>query len=235
MPDKGTGRVPHYDPRNENYRVADALARGLLPRDVNIIRKIARAMGLRETRSWRQWMFFNQGAYPACTGYGSATLVAADPVRPKLDKLRALNPMQWYLDNQALDRSEGRNYSEGATTLAAMKVGQKYGYWSTYRWAYTMAEILPVIHDSTPVVVGTNWYESMWDRDSEGIARIKPGSTNAGGHLWCINGYNPRRGLVRYASTWDDGYYFIPVDDLRQLIEDEEGECSVVTETVPAV
>lgn len=222
----GLGRIEHYDDRN--WRLNEVLP--LLPKRVNFIRKVARGLGIKDKRSWRQWMFYYQGNTPACTGFGSATKVAAAPLRPNMDVLRALNPAQWYADNQAEDRKNGRNFSEGATTLAAMEVGKRYGHWSEYRWTYNIDDVLAVLHDTDSVIMGTNWYTSQWDKDSEGIVRIKPGSPLAGGHLFTLDGYDPRRGLVRHATTWNEGFYLHPVEDIDRMLR-EDGECVVTFET----
>lgn len=217
---KSLGRVPHFDPLNLNFLVQDQPAQ----RRVGALRAIARAMGIRDTRSWRQWWYFYQGQLPACTAFGSGTYLATDPVRPSMTFLKALDCVQLYADIQSQDRAEGRVYSEGATTLAAMKVGQKRGWWTAYHWAYDIDTVLKLVHDSKPVILGTNYYESQFDRDSEGIARIRFNSPIAGGHFYVIRGYNPRRGLLTSPQTWNDGDYKYPVEDIARLLA-EDGEC----------
>jgi hypothetical protein len=180
-------------------------------------------------------MYFPQGDTPRCTGFGTATYLATDPVRPSMPWLRALNVHQLYLDIVAQDRKEGRYYPEGATTLAAMKVGQARGWWTGYRWAYDLDTLLTTIKDSRPVIVGTNVYESQFQKDHEGIARIRPGSRQAGGHYYVLNGYNPRKGLVRSPQTWGNGDYFYPVEDMRQLLEREDGEGVIPDEIRPSL
>lgn len=225
---KGLGRIAHFDPTNLSYLVKDNPP----ARKVGMLRAIARAMGVRDTRSWRQWMYFYQGTMPACTAFGSATYLATDPVRPALDYLRNLDCVALYRAIQTQDRSEGRYYSGGATTLAAMKVGQARGWWRGYQWVYDMDTLLRTLHDSKPVIMGTNYYESQFDRDAEGIARITPATRLAGGHFYVLRGYNPRKGLVTSPQTWNDGDYKYPVDDIARLLG-EDGECVVPDEIRP--
>ena len=224
-PSHGLGRIPHFDSNNMAYLIKDKPP----VRSIGIFRTIARALGVRDSRSWRQWMRFNQGPTPRCTAFGTATLLAADPVRPSQAWLRLLDIGQLYKDIQAQDRAEGRNYSEGATTLAAMKVGQARGWWTEYRWAYDIDTVLKTLHDSCPVILGTNYYYSQFDRDSEGIARITATTELAGGHYYVLRGYNPRRGLVTSPQTWDDGDYKYPVEDIERLLK-EDGECALPME-----
>lgn len=223
------GRVQFFDPNNLNYLIKDEPP----ARAVGFLRQIARAMGIRDTRRWRQWMYFPQGDTPRCTAFGTATFLAADPVRPTQTWLRLLDVGQLYKDIQSQDRKEGRVYAEGATTLAAMKVGQARGWWPEYRWSYSIDQLCATVHDSRPVIVGTNYYESQFYRDQEGIARIRPGSPLAGGHYYVLNGYDPRRGLLRSPQTWDDGDYWYPVEDLRRLVEGEDGEGVLPMEVRP--
>lgn len=225
---KGMGWVPHMDPLNFNFLIKDNPP----PKALGIFRVIVRALGVRDSRNWRQWWYFNQGVLPACTAFGSGTYLAADPIRPTMDYVRRLDCVQLYADIQAQDRKEGRFYAEGATTLAAMKVGQARGWWTGYQWSYDIDTLLKTVHDSKPVIVGTNYYESQFDRDSEGIARIRPNSPLAGGHFYVIRGYNPRRGLLTSSQTWGDGDYKYPVEDMARLLL-EDGECVAPMEVKP--
>lgn len=224
MSHPGLGRVPHYDPKNENYPLEVSRVRAA-------IFSVTRALALSRTRSWRQWLTFDQGATPECTAFGSATFLAADPIHQQLDWLRRLDVHAWYRDNVAEDRANGRIFTEGgATTLAAMEVGKRRGYWSEYRWAQTFEDMRTWIHNTAPLIAGTYWYPSMWERDAEGIVSVpRPGESPVGGHLYCVNGYNPKRDMFRSNSTWGDGVYLIPGDLMRRLFE-EEGEAVFPTE-----
>ncbi len=212
----GLGRVPHYDPKSEAYPLS-------VSRVARVRGAIARALRISQPRAWRQWMTFDQGNTPECTAFGSATFLAADPIHQSLPWLRSLDVHAWYRENQVEDRAHGRNFSEGATTIAAMEVGKRRGYWDRYEWAQSFEDARTWVHDTAPLIFGTNWYESQWIRDAEGICRITNTSRLAGGHLYCVNGYDPKRDLYRNPETWDDGYYLIPGDDMRRLWE-EEGE-----------
>lgn len=214
----GLGRVPHMDQRNHEYPIEVPTVRGL-------VSSAARSLGLWRRRSWRQWMYFDQGAAPACTAYGSATFLAAAPLKPHMPWLRMLDVMAWYKENTAEDRSHGRFFDGGATTLAAMEVGKRRGYWDEYRWTYDLGVLRTTVHDRQPVIVGTNWYESMWRRSPEGVVTVPfPGERPAGGHLYTIGAYDPKRALYVYRSTWGDGDYLIPEELMARLLA-EDGEC----------
>ena len=225
MAPRGLGRVRHWDVRNEQYM----LKSGLMGRAMFAV---ARTLRLSRPRSWRQWLYFDQGQNPACTAYGSATFLAAAPTHPPAEWMHALDIMKWYADNVAFDQAHGRHYDGGASTLAAMEVGKARGYWTRYEWADSFETLRTWIHETAPLIVGTNWYDSMWTRDHEGICRITPSATIAGGHLYTLGAYDPKRDLYTYRSTWGDGDYKIPGSDMERLFR-EDGEAVFPYEAAP--
>lgn len=215
----GLGRVAHFDTRNLDYPLRAPLMRGAMTAALGML-------GIHRPRSWRQWMYFDQGDMPACTAYSSTTFLAAAPLKPTMEWLRHLDIVQWYHDNREEDRRHGRYYGEGATVLAAMQVGKHRGYWDGYRWTYDLDTMRAVVHDRQPVLVGTNWYPSMWVRDAEGIMKT-PGKREqiAGKHMWCVGAYDPKRALYTYRTTWNDKDYRVPEELMDRLIH-EDGEVS---------
>lgn len=206
------GLVIHHDPRNERYLLVDTLpkfsARATEPTPF-----------VPKTKRHRQYARFDQGPNPSCTGYGSVTLLAtAHPFnRPPI------TGADWYAKNQAFDRANGRFFDEGATVTAAMEVGRQLGFYSAYRWAYTIRTMQQAIL-TAPLIAGTFWYDSMFERDAEGIVRVpKASDSTDAGHLYTINAYDAKRDLWRVANTWGDGDYLIPGDLMFRLVR-EEGE-----------
>lgn len=179
------------------------------------------------TKAWRPWWRGNQGEVPACTAVGSLINLACEPMRHT-----GYNPMldwrQLYRMNQEEDRRQGRNYAEGATTVAAMQVLVKLGLITAYYWGYTVRTCQEVIKVK-PFIVGTNWYSSMFDRDAQGIIRITPGATSVGGHLYTINKYDHRRDLWRCPNSWGDGDYYFDSETLLRLLR-EDGEMTMMDE-----
>jgi hypothetical protein len=220
---KGTGRIPFFDPRNEDYLIKRPLVRGLVSR-------IARGLGLSRPRSWRQYLYFDQGAEPACTAYGSTTYLAAAPVHQSNPWLRALDIMALYKQIVAEDRKNGRYYAGGATVAAAMAVGKTRGFWDKYEWTYDVDTALHTIHDTSPVCAGTYWYPSMWQRDAEGIVKAPgPNDRTTDGHFYCCGAVDFKRGLVTTRQTWGDGDYKIPIDLFARLVR-EGGEVVMMHE-----
>jgi hypothetical protein len=192
------GLVIHHDPRNERYLLVDSLPRLAVART-------GPAEFTPTTRRHRQYAYFDQGQTPECTGYGSVTLLAtADPYNKP-----PLTGHDWYLKNVAFDRAAGRIYDGGATVTAAMEVGRQLGFYTEYRWAYTMRTMQEAILKGA-LIAGTYWYDSMFERSPEGIV-------------------NAKRDLWRVPNTWNDGDYFIPGDLMYRLVR-EEGEIAQPSE-----
>jgi hypothetical protein len=212
------GLVIHHDPRNEKFLLKDSLPRMAVPRSGPVEWKPT-------TRRHRQYAYFDQGQTPECTGYGSVTLLAtADPYNKP-----PLSGHEWYLKNVAFDRAAGRFYDGGATVTAAMEVGRALGFWSEYRWSYTMRTMQEAILLGA-LIAGTYWYDSMFTRDAEGIVMVPgPNDRTDAGHLFTINGYDAKRDLWRVPNTWADGDYFIPGDLMYRLVR-EEGEIAQPSE-----
>jgi hypothetical protein len=206
------GLVVHHDPNNDKYLVKDTMAKRPLAAGGPVV-------WTPTTRRHRQYATFDQGQTPECTGYGSVTLLAtADPYNKP-----PLTGHDWYLKNVAFDRAAGRFYDGGATVTAAMEVGRGLGFWDVYRWMYEVRTMQEAIVRA-PLIAGTYWYTSMFERDKEGIvADPGPAGSIAGGHLYTINGYDAERDLWRVPNTWNDGIYWIPGSLMLRLVR-EEGE-----------
>lgn len=231
MSGKGTGLVIRHDIRNERYLMRDAL---LASRDLTYKTPSddAPTPVPFEPRSvkWRAYWWGDQGNTPRCTAFGTLHLLAAGPVS-HAGQNPAYDPQRLYEAIQAQDRSQGYDFGVdgGATSVAAHEVARRAGWYGAYYWGYTLATAQEGIARA-PLVFGTNWYDSMYSRDAEGIIRIAANSPTDGGHFYTVNGYDHKRGLWRIYQTWGDGYYFIGDDDLHRLIR-EGGEFALVTET----
>jgi hypothetical protein len=175
----------------------------------------------------RQYQHYDQGPTPRCTGYGMATLCSAahEYNRPPI------SPDDWYARNQAHDRAEGRYYDEGATVVAALEVGRSLGIWSAYRWLYTLTELQQAIV-LKPVVLGTYWFDSMFERDEDGnVTEPDEDEETDAGHLYVVNGYEigtgptdpttgRRQNRWRVPNTWNDGDYWISDRLMHRLLRD---------------
>jgi hypothetical protein len=142
-----------------------------------------------------------------------------------------INPVQLYDEAQQVDEWPGTDY-DGTSVRAGMKVLRKRGLISAYRWAWDIATVTDALLYHGPVVLGTNWYSSMFDPDSSGFVRI--GGGLAGGHAYVLNGVNLDTGTVRAKNSWgrawgQNGFFRMDFDTVARLLE-EWGEAAIATE-----
>lgn len=219
MAKKPTGLIIHHDPSNELYLLADSLPKA------TGVRKAGPSLFVPKSKSHRQYKYFDQGQTPACTGFSCETLLAAAHAYNK----DIIHGDEWYALNQAFDRKNGRNYDGGATVTAAMEVGRALGIFPEYRWAYTLRTMQEAILVA-PLIAGTYWYDSMFERDSEGIVGVPtPTATTDSGHQYVIGKYDAHQDIWWVRNTWADGDYGIPGDLMLRLVR-EEGEIAQPTE-----
>lgn len=198
--DSRLGRVASFDPRSRGFA-----ARALAPPDAVPVR-----------RTWRLGVRLNQGDTPACVGHAWAHDHAAEPGRHAVKPRLAFD---WYDRAQTLDEWAGSDYA-GTSTLGGAKAGVSFGFFREYRWCFSLDDYILTVGHLGPVVVGTNWYESMFRPGASGTVRIA-GSV-AGGHEWLIRGVEPDRNRFHAANSWGPGWgaggdFFISFADFDRL------------------
>jgi hypothetical protein len=178
----------------------------------------------------------NQLQEGACVAHGWAGELAADPVRYRITQSWTWDFWKYI---QMVDKAMGNDFGgEGATVLAGAKAARNMGMVGTFRWALTLNDILDTAALFGPVVMGVNWYESMYDTDENGLLTIA--GDIAGGHCILINGYYKEHPIfgecVQLMNSWGPtwgvgGVGYLRVPDLRRL-RSEQGEFCVATDIV---
>jgi hypothetical protein len=160
----GLGRLPAYDPRDAKYSMQRTLvAAGIGPDDVQ-----------HTSRTWKSGEIMDQGATPECVAYAWAGFLAASPTRTKVPQLAPLPDFASYSFTDGLysackqvDEWPGENY-DGTSVRAGAKVLQRLGRLSTYLWAFDAETLRTYVLTRGPAVIGINWYDDMFDADTEG-------------------------------------------------------------------
>lgn len=196
----------------------------------------------------KTWPMFSlpldQGNTGTCVGHGWRHLLTAVPVvvRPNLPP-SAFDIYDWatqldeWTDN---DHDAERQY--GTSVRAGAKALQTQGKVGEYRWTNEVDEAADWIAGvdaqgkaiGGPVVIGINFYASMFDLDSEGYMRIAPNTVLSGGHCMLLLGWNQERGAFRGLNSWgvswgQRGRFWLDGDTARRLFT-EDGEICVATE-----
>lgn len=222
------------DPRSRNYGV----------------RTIVAPQGELKKRLWPipSWLPLDQGREGACVGFGWSAELAVEPVSVPVTNNFA---MTLYRAAQAADKAEGRFYDEGATTLAGAKAAKSLGLISDYRWCFGINEVADAVVAKGPVVLGINWYDGMYETDSNGLVSVN--GPLVGGHCISLAGHWPYKVSANGRSTKDNspfgqtvypwinswgklygraGVGFIRHSDLDRLLQ-EDGEAVIATDIAP--
>jgi hypothetical protein len=140
-------------------------------------------------------------------------------------------PQALYDAAQRVDEWPGEDY-EGTSVRAGAKVLQSNGLISAYHWAFSLANVIDTVLNLGPMVVGTNWYDVMFEPDEAGFLHVD--GALAGGHAWVIDGVNTKAGIFRMKNSWGrswghNGLALISFADFDQLLR-EDGEACIATE-----
>ncbi len=213
----GLGRLPSEDVRDLNFRLA-----ALLPSEPS-----------RRYRYYWSGFFGDQGRYPHCVGFSWMHWLVSGPTTQKARDWPA-QARGTYFAAQLLDEWPGTDY-DGTSVRAGAKSLQQQGYVASYRWAFSGDEVVRAVLDVGPVVVGTNWYQSMFFPSDRGL--IIPDGPVVGGHAYLIDGASLNSGKVRIKNSWgrDWGVYgraWMTIGDLSRLMA-EDGEATLAFESRP--
>jgi hypothetical protein len=219
----GMGRKPNpFDARD--YHLSDA---------VGIVRRMRCMVGnIKEIAPvlWSCERVLNQGTQPYCVGYAWAGFGNAMPV---FADLRNSDGDALYYAAKEID---GEPLKEnGSCTRSGAEAYKKIGRIQTYAFTTSMTNIKNWLVTHGPVIVGTSWYNTMFEPDSDGF--VYPKGELSGGHECLIIGYNPQLDVFTFLNSWGDawginGRFKMHAKDWAGLLEDQ-GDAVVTLDMVP--
>lgn len=229
-------RIPQFDERSRAFAAVS-------PTDTRDFRSY----------TWRCDTYNDQGTEGACVGFSWSHDLAA---RPKVVPADAEFALRIYRRARFIDPWPGEDYS-GTSVLAGVKAVQEVlnsngvPLIREYRWAFGIQDVLRVVGYMGPVVLGIDWYDSMYSPNEKHFINVS--GEKVGGHAILANGVrivrkNPLlpakwdnidldKSFVRLHNSWGTEYgqggdAFITVRDLDKLLQDGGEACIPVLRSV---
>lgn len=212
MVERKFDRIPEFDPKSLEFPIRTLVANKS-----------------RRSYTWSVPVKLDQGSEGACVGFGWTHERAARPKEhPEMTNADAF---AIYHRAQQLDEWPGENY-EGTSVLAGAKVAIEKGWISEYRWALGPGaaaaenDLALAVGYKGPAVMGTYWYNDMFEPDANGY--LRPTGGIAGGHCYLVHGYSLTKGYKVW-NSWGTGFYgYISPPDMITLLQND-GEACIVT------
>lgn len=217
MPDYALGRISVLDERDLNF-------------PMTLHRELVEVTKLPTAKTWRgQRRRLDQGSVGACVGFTGANWMGHYPIYdPVIDE----TGMDLYNECKKID---GFPNMEGTSDRYLAKVLVEQGRIERYLWATSSEQLWQWVMLTGPVMVGTNWYESMFNPDSQ--HRLWIHGAVAGGHEWLIKGAVTKKLLgdtakhdyYRMRNSWgnmwgDNGEAWVERSVVDRLVFQEQGD-----------
>jgi len=190
----------------------------------------ARTAPLRTVHHRHYGRVLDQGSTGSCTGNALVDCLMTTPLHKTGRVLTEGDAVKVYSLATQLDSIPGQYppTDTGSSGLSACKAAVKLGLISGYRHAFGLDDCLAALVLS-PVMIGINWYESMFTPDADGLLTVS--GKVAGGHEVALVGLDVRKRLVTVQNSWGPswgkhGRAYLSFDDLGRLLA-EQGDVTV--------
>jgi hypothetical protein len=193
-------------------------------------------------KTWYQQTWLDQGREGACVGFSWAHSLAGSPITVKgLDFEFARTSLYW--EAQKIDPWPGGSfpgatpYYEGTSVLSGAKIAQRLGYIESYRWAFTIDDLLKALSHEGDAVLGIPWFDTMFSTRPSGL--LDCSGREIGGHAIqarglslkpTLKGEKLKEPVVRLHNSWGKGWgingdAFVKVSDLEALLRNYGEAC----------
>lgn len=188
----------------------------------------------------------DQGATGTCVGHGGKHWEISVPVI-RTQRLGPPTAIDLYLAATTRDPwhngQPDTSLQDGTSVNALMlALRDQYKLIGAFDWELSRVDpVLDFLSEVGPVIIGVNWYDSMFRTDQEGFLHLPTTARIAGGHCLCINGIDIKRGFVYGPNSWgqpadfgrfnpntgrSDGRFRMSFELLARLIGEDGEACA---------
>jgi hypothetical protein len=207
-----------------------------------LARRLPKEIALPARKTWRiAAKSIDQGETGTCVGHGWFNFLRCEPIQTvkgapsPFDLYRKAVKLDEWPENDGEATAPQDELQSGTSVRAGAEAVMGYGRLKSYLWAFTLQPALEFVLTQGPVVLGTDWPESFFSPDDEGIVRLGNRPRYVGGHCYLWRGADTKRGLAYCENSWGDSFgksggFYIPLRDLETLIL-RQGECCAAVES----
>lgn len=228
-------RLPYHPLLGRHIEHHEASKRFLVPAKATATFTVVKYTGIAP--------ILNQGNLGACTGYSCTALYSY--IEPNLATLPS-TPEEWdalakkvYSVGTQNDEFDGEYPPDdtGSSGIGVAKASQKLGFASGYLHITSPAALAAAL-ETGPVIVGTVWYNSMFDPDANGNIKVNTRSGVAGGHEYVLDEVTAD-GRFGFRNSWGEdwgvgGRFYMKQKDFLKLLADDGDATQLVPVTEPS-
>lgn len=178
----------------------------------------------------------DQGNIGSCTGNAGVGALGSNPLYPTLSKtspypLTQTGAQKLYSDAQVIDGNGPYPPNDyGSCGLSIAKALKTAGLVSGYQHTFTLDDALKAL-TVTPILVGINWYDSMFTTQKDG--RLIISGNIAGGHEIIAREIDAKNQRVWFDNSWGNrwginGKFYLTFTDLGKLLK-QQGDVIALT------
>lgn len=208
------GRHVYHDPASRNYEAEQASEL----RSVTHL-QVGTALPLNQTRG-------------SCTAEALCASRNMNPDHRPGDRTLVQSDADALYDQEiVLEGGNPATDDPGGTGLLVCQAARTAGLISSYTHTFSLDAALKALVLS-PVMIGSNWYDSMDQPNSQGLVEVTPGASVRGGHEYAGRGIYLPNQTVWFWNSWgpdwgpQGGRFCMSFATLERLLG-EQGDCTV--------
>jgi hypothetical protein len=195
-------------------------------RDFELARFLDAEPDLSIDKIWHNPRVLNQKETGHCVGFGWADWSNTDPIRNSLNNVAGHSI---YYECKVIDGEPKEE--NGSSVRSGAKAMQNRKRLGSYAFASSLHEIRVYLRQRGPIVVGTDWYDGMFEPDEN--AYVRPTGAVAGGHCYVILGDLVADKAFVCLNSWGYGWgrrshFRITWADFDQLLQADGEACGGV-------